>query len=77
MKGDGLNKDQIDEIKQIHNEEVDLEFILDMEDEEDKAEEIDDKIEREVFKTKEQKYQDFRKNNPNYVMKYGGSNNMF
>lgn len=77
LKGDGLNKDQIEEIKQIHDEEVDLEFILDMDGEDDKADEIDLKIEREVFKTKEQKVEDFRKRNPNKVMRYGGSNNVF
>ena len=77
LKGDGLNKDQIEEIKQIHDEEVDLEFILDMDGEDDKADQIDDKIEREVFKTKEQKIEDFRNKDPNVAMRYGGSNYVF
>lgn len=77
LKGDGLAKDRIEELRQIHDDEVDLEFVLEMEDEEDKAEEIEKKIEREVFKTKEQKVGDFRTKNPNLTMKYGGVNDVY
>ena len=79
LKGEGLDKAEIEEIQKIHEDQLDLEFILDLKEKEDdeESDEIENRIEREVYKTKEQKMEDFNNNSPNITMKYGGSNDVF
>ena len=67
--------DEFEERKQIHREQLSLNFIIE-EREEDTAEMIEDKIHSEVTKTKEQKMEDFLSKPGNLPMKNGGDNDV-
>jgi len=57
---------------------MDLRFIVDVDDDfEGQNEEFMRKIEREVYKTKDQKMDDFMNMNPSIAMRNGGNNDVY
>ena len=62
----------------ILQDQFNLEFMLEFNSgEEEEEEDIEEKIQREVTKTKKQKMEDFKKIDPNLVMKNGGFNDVY
>lgn len=75
FKGDS---EQIKEDQENQKKETDLEFIINQYDDfESTNEEIIQKIEREVYKTEEQKEEDYINMDPNLPMLNGGTNDVY
>ena len=75
LKGD---KELINIDEQNKKEDMDLRFIVDVDDDfEGQNEEFMRKIEREVYKTKDQKMDDFMNMNPSIAMRNGGNNDVY
>lgn len=78
IRGKDRSEEERKEIAKIHKDEIDLDFMLDIEGINVKEKhEIESVIVREIYKTSEQKKEDFKNHNPNLPMIYGGKNDVF
>ena len=65
-------------LQKIHKDQFDLKFIHEIkENDENQDDIVEEKIIREVYKTKKEKFKDFQNMDPNIIMTNGGANDVY